>query len=110
MTNRAIDQNLRFDEELEVAGAFTGVPQFVGSLTNRAVLIMFKNQSTVSVFLADNNGSTNGTTMAAGEEIIMDCRANNGISSNMGFPAGTSFFITGTGGTGAFRISSLYAY
>lgn len=109
MTNLPTDQNFYFDTELSLSGAFTGVAQLVGTLTNRPVLIIFKNQTTVSVFLADNSGSTKGTTMAIGEEIILDCRTNQGVARNGGFPAGTSFFVTGTGGTGSFKISVVYA-
>ena len=109
MSNQPFDQRLAFDTELVVNAAFTGVAQLVGTLTNEPVVMMFKNQSSVSVFLADNSGSTKGTTMIAGEEIILDCRANHGKAENMGFPIGTSFFVTGTGGTGAFRISVIYA-
>lgn len=109
MANRPFDQRLAFDTELSLSAPFTGVAQFVGTLTNEPVMILFKNQSTVSVFLADNNGSTKGTTMVASEEIILDCRTNAGNAPNMGFPIGTSFYVTGTAGTGTFKISVLYA-
>ena len=109
MTNLAFDKNLIFDTELSVTAPFTGVPQFLGVLQNESVLILFKNQTTVPAFLADNPGTTKGTTMAAGEEIIMDCRANTGIAANMGFPIGTAFYVTGTAGTGSFKVSILYA-
>ena len=110
MANLPFDQKLAFDIELSVTAAFTGIPQLLGTLTNEPVMILFKNQSTVNVFLADNPGSTNGTTMVAGEEIIIDCRANSGRATNMGWSIGTSFFVTGTGGTGAFKVSVIYAY
>jgi hypothetical protein len=71
--------------------------------------MLIKNQSSVSVFFADNAGSTKGTTMLAGEEIVLDCRSNAGKAINMGFPIGTPFFVTGTNGTGAFRLSIFYA-
>lgn len=109
MSNTPYDQRLYFDTELSLAAPFTGVSQLVGTLSNEPVLILFKNQSTVSIFLADNNGSQKGTTMVSGEEIIMDCRANHGKAVNMGFPIGTSFFVTGTGGSGFVKISILYA-
>lgn len=110
MANLPLDQKLAFDTELSVSAPFTGSAQLLGTLTNEPVLILFKNQSSVSAFLADNSGSTKGTTMVAGESIIMDCRANHGNADNMGFKIGTSFFVTGTGGTGAFKVSVIYAY
>lgn len=109
MPNLPFNQKLAFDTELSVTLPQAGAT-LVGTLTNEPVMILFKNQTTVSVFLADNSGSTKGTTMVAGEEIILDCRANQGKASNMGFPIGTSFFITATGGTGSFKISVIYAY
>ncbi len=109
MANGPTDQNLIFDTELSVSAAFTGSPQFLGKLVNEPVIMMAKNLSTVSVFFADNSGSTKGTTMAAGEEIIFDCRSNSGRAPNMGFPINTPFYVTGTGGTGSFKVSIIYA-
>lgn len=104
------DQRFAFDTELSLAGAsFTGSPVFVGKLTNQPVIIMFKNLSTVVAFLSDNNGTTAGTSMAIGEEIIVDCRANAGNAVNGGFPIGTPFYVTAAAGAGAFKISIIYA-
>lgn len=111
MTNLPTDQKLAFDTELSIAAStFTGTAQLVGQLTDNPVMILFKNQTSVPVFLADNSGSTKGTTMAIGEEIILDCRGNSGRASNMSFPIGTPFYVTGAAGTGAFKISVIYAY
>lgn len=111
MTNLPIDQKLAFDTELSIAAStFTGTAQLVGQLTDNPVMIMFKNQTSVPIFLADNSGSTKGTTMAIGEEIILDCRANSGRAVNMSFPIGTAFYVTGAAGTGSFKISVIYAY
>lgn len=109
MTNLETDQKLAFDTELTTS-TFNGTAQLLGSLTNNPVVMFVKNQSNVSVFFADNPGSTKGTTMAAGEEFILDCRANNGTARNMTFSKGTPFYATGTGGTGSFKVSVLYAY
>jgi hypothetical protein len=111
MTNMPFDQKLAFDTELSIAAStFTGLSQLIGTLNNEPVVIFFKNQTSVSVFLADNPDSTKGMTMAIGEEIVLDCRANSAKAVNMGFPIGTSFFITGAVGTGNFKISIIYAY
>lgn len=109
MTNQPQDQRLAFDIELFVGAPFTGVPQFLGNLTNEPVIMTIKNLSNVIVFFADNTGTENGTTMAAGEEIILDCRGNSGKAVNMGFPIGTPFYVTGIGGTGGIAVSVLYA-
>lgn len=109
MANLPTDQNLRFDTEMSVTAPFSASAQLLGTLSNEPVIIIFKNQSTVSVFVADNEEATKGTTMVAGETFVIDCRSNAGNAVNMGFPKGTSFFVTGTGGTGAMKISVLYA-
>lgn len=109
MSNLSLDQNLAFDTEMTLTAPWTGVPQLLGVLQNKPVIMMLKNQSTVPVFFADNSASVAGTTMVAGEEIVLDCRANHGNASNMGFGIGASFFITGTAGTGSFKVSILYA-
>lgn len=107
MSNQAYDQNLGFDTEM--TATLDGTTQLLGTLANKPVLMLFKNQSNSSVFLADNSGNTKGTTMVAGEVFVADCRANKGNAVNMGFPIGTSFFVTGTNGAGAFKISIIYA-
>jgi hypothetical protein len=110
VANSPLDQNLFFDTELSLAGAsLTGTPVLVGTLANEPVILMIKNQTNQIVFIADNPGTTKGTTMAADEEIIFDCRANAANAVNMGFPIGTSFFATGPAGTGNIKISSIYA-
>lgn len=109
MANLPFDQRLTFDTELSLIAPFSGSSQLIGILTNEPVVMFIKNQSTVPVFFADNPGSTKGTTMAIGEEIVLDCRSNSGRATNMGFPIGTSFFATGTGGTGYIKVSVLYA-
>jgi hypothetical protein len=110
MANLPFDQRLAFDTELSLAAStFTGAAQFLGTLTNEPVMLLIKNQTSISVFFADNPGSTKGTTMAVGEEIILDCRANSGRATNMGFSINTSFYVTGAAGTGSFKVSVLYA-
>ncbi len=109
MANMPFDQNFGFDTELSVTAAFTGTPQLLGTILNEPVILLVKNQSNVSVFFADNPGSTKGTTMIAGESFVLDCRGNMGRAPNGGFPINTSFYVTGTGGTGAFKVSIVYA-
>jgi hypothetical protein len=109
MANTSYAEKYSFDTQLSLAAPFTGAAQLVGTLTNNPVMILFKNQSTVSVFLADNSGSTKGTTMAVGEEIILDLATNRELATKRSWPIGTSFYVTGTGGTGDFKISVIIA-
>ena len=110
MTNQPYDQKLAFDTELTIAAStFSGAAQSLGSLTNVPVKLLIKNLTSVQVFFADNSGSTKGTTMAAGEEIVLDCKLTAGNGSNC-FPIGTTFFVTASAGTGNFKVSVLYAY
>jgi hypothetical protein len=108
MTNLPLDQKLAFDTEL--SATLNGTTQLLGSLVNLPVLMLVKNQSIEPAFFADNSGLIKGTTMAAGEEIIFDVRANHGVAHNMSFPIGTSFYVTGTAGSGVFKVSLIYAY
>lgn len=110
MANLSLDQKLGFDTELSIsATTFTGAAQLVGALTNVPVKLLIKNLTSVQVFFADNPGGTKGTTMAAGEEIVLDCKLESSSMSTC-FPIGTSFFVTGAAGTGVFKVSVLYAF
>lgn len=110
MANEPNNARLAFDTELTIAAStFTGSAQLLGVLTNVPVKLLIKNLTSVQVFFADNSGSTKGTTMAVGEEIVLDCKLNYGNLSNC-FPIGTSFYVTGAAGTGNFKVSVLYSY
>ena len=111
MANSPTNQNFIFDTELSLAATSfsVGVPVLIGTLENNRVMLLLKNLSNQTVFLSDNPGTTKGTTMVAGEEIILDCRANKGNASNGSFPINTSFYATATVGTGVFKISVIYA-
>ena len=111
MPNLPTNQKLAFDTELTFsATSFDGTAKLLGVLNNVPVVLLVKNQTSVSVFFADNSGSTKGTTMVSGEEFIIDCRANHGSAANMGFPIGTTFYVTGAVGIGNFKVSVIYAY
>lgn len=118
MTDMPYDQRLAFAPELSVVLDSDEDIQLVGVLVRQPVMLMFKNQSEVSVFVSDSSdlyvigGDDNkGTTMVAGEEIIFDCRGNHGQASNMGFPVGTCFFVKAleVASTGSMKISYIYA-
>jgi hypothetical protein len=109
MANLPFDQNFGFDTELSITAPFTGVPQLLGTLANIPVILLVKNQSDVSVFFADNSGSTKGTTMVASESFVLDFRSNMGRAPIGGFRINTPLFVTGTGGTGVFKVSIIYA-
>lgn len=103
-------QSAAFDTELRVTAPFTGVAQLLGTLTNNPAMLLVKNDSDTTVFFADNNGSTKGTTMVQGERMVLDCTTNRtGNEDTLTFNIGTQFYVTGTGGTGAFRVGVIYA-
>lgn len=112
MSDQPYDQRFSWDTELSMTFPPTidGTPQLIGVLTHEPVIILFKNQSTVPVFIADSSSTTKGSTMVAGEFFVLDCRGNKGNAVNGGFPAGTAFYATTTGGTGFFKISVVYAH
>ena len=100
--------NVGFDTERVVTGAFTGVAQNLGNpLGFNPVIAVFDNQSTVEIAVAADG--VTWKTFEAGEAMVLDFRANNGIAANYTVSLNTQFTVTGTGGTGSFRLSILYA-
>jgi hypothetical protein len=107
MSNNSIRAG--FDTERSRAGAFSGSFQTLGSpLTENPVILIIDNQSSVSVELSVD-GTNTWKTFSSGEALVLDLRGNNGIASNFTVDIGTQFYVKGTGGTGSFRISILYA-
>lgn len=106
-----ISQRVGFeDERSRAATTFNGTYQNIGSaLTNTPVVIIFDNQTDVSVPLSVT-GSSTWKTFSAGECLLLDLRANHGIASNYTIDAGTQFSTNASVGTsGSFRISLIYA-
>lgn len=99
-----------FDVERSLAGPFSGVAQTIGSaLTKNPVIIVFDNQSTVSIALSVD-GTNTFKTLVSGEAFVLDLRTNSGTTRTYTIDLGTQFFATGTGGTGNMTIASFYAY
>lgn len=104
-----LSQRMGFDIERSIVAPFTGVGQAIGTpLTENPVTIIFDNQSDVAVAIGTNPTDI-WKTFVAGEVFVLDCRANHGVASNWTVDLATQFYGTGTGGTGAFRISINYA-
>lgn len=106
-----ISQRVGFDTERALAAtSFDGTYKNIGStLTENPVVIIFDNQTNVSVPLSVN-GSSTWKTFSAGEAFILDLRANHGVASNYTIDKGTQFSTNASAGTsGSFRISLIYA-
>lgn len=104
-----ISQRAGFDTERSRSGAFSGSFQTLGTpLTENPVILIFDNQSTVSIEVSVD-GTNTWKTFAAGEALVLDLRAAHGIASNYTIDLGTQFYVKGTGGTGSFSLSILYA-
>lgn len=109
-SNPYIGARVGFDEERVVTGAFTGVAQNLGGpLEFNPVLAIFDNQSTVEIAVSVDGGVTTWKTFSAGEAFVWDLRANSGNAPTWTIDLGTQFSVTGTGGTGSFRLSINYA-
>jgi len=91
----------------ELSAVMTGSAVTIGTLIQNPVIIIFDNQGTVSVAVSVDGGTTIWRTFPAGEAIILDLRGNLGIAPNYTFDVGTTF--TGTGASGTFSISYIYA-
>lgn len=96
------------DTQRTVTGAFTGVPQNLGTpLTINPIIAIFDNQSTIAVDVSF--GGILWKTFSAGEALVLDMRGNSGSAPSYTFDVGTQFTVTATGGIGSFRLSILYA-
>lgn len=105
------EQKARFAPQLTYATAMgDGTYQpFSAALTKNPALIIFDNQSTVTVTISDD-GTTDGKTFVTGEAMILDLRTNKlEPPGELTFPVGTQFYAKSIAGTGSFLISLVYA-
>ncbi len=91
---------------------------FSAALTENPALIIFDNQSSVSVTITDDASLSGlafmagdaGKTFAAGEAIIMDLRTNKELrADDFTWREGTQFFGNSAVGVGNFLISFVFA-
>jgi hypothetical protein len=91
----------------ELTATMTGSAVTIGTLLQNPVILIFDNQGTAPVAISTNGGTTTWRTFPGGEALLLDLRGNHGIAANFTFPLGTTF--TGTGASGTFSISYIYA-
>lgn len=103
----AINNSQRAGFAAELSAVMTGAAVKIGTLTQSPVQIIFDNQGTVSVAISVDGGTTTWRTFPGGEALVLDMRGNHGIAPNFTMDVGTTF--TGTGASGTFSISYLYA-
>lgn len=103
----AVNSSQRAGFPAELSAVMTGVPVLIGTLTQNPVQIIFDNQGTVAVAISTDGGTTTWRTFPAGEALVLDMRGNHGIAANFSMDIGTTFH--GTGASGTFSISYLYA-
>lgn len=89
----------------ELIATMTGSNVLIGTLLHAPTIIIFDNQSAVSIVISI--GTVQWKTFPAGEALVLDLRAAHGLAANYTFSEGTSFF--GNGASGDFSISYLYA-
>ncbi len=94
-----------FPDERSATGPFTGAYQTLGSvIAGLPIMVIFDNQSTVSVEVS-LNGTSTWKTFAEGGALVLDMRANKGKADSFSIPIGTQVYVRATGGTGSFRMS-----
>jgi hypothetical protein len=91
----------------ELSGVMTGSAVTIGTLLYNPVMIIFDNQGTVDVAISVDGGTTTWKTFQGGEALVLDLRCQQGQANDFSFDVGTVF--TGTGASGTFRISYIYA-
>lgn len=98
-------QQLTFDTS---TGTGSYLP-FSGALAQNPSVIIFDNQSNVSVTISDD-GTTDFKTFAGGQALVVDLRTNKTRSAeDFVWPIGTQFFANCASGTGLFYISYIYS-
>lgn len=110
MSNIPVYKNrAKFSPELSINTAtLTGGYDLIGTLTQNPVMIVFQNDSNVSVGISDD-GTTTGMTLVAGTKVVFDLRAAHGMASNFSWDIGTNFYAIGAAGAGLFKITVIYA-
>lgn len=94
----------RFGVERSATGAFTGSFQTVGTaLDSVPSIIILDNQSTV-VLQVSWDGVNVWKTFAIGEALVLDFASDQLLVAQ-----GTQIYVKGTGGTGSFYASLVYA-
>lgn len=90
MANQPLDQKLAFDTELSLTLPQSGTT-LIGTLVNEPVMLMFKNQTTVSVFVSDTPGISVTIT-----DVSQDTQAE--VTADNSFIPGQTVYITGVVG------------
>jgi len=92
------------------SATFTGSFQAVGTpLTVVPRIILFQNDSGVTVQVTDSTVTGAAMTLPAGERVIIDCATNRDAKDQLlGFPIGTQFYASGTSSTGNLTITIIY--
>ncbi len=97
-------QRAQFGIERSATGAFTGSFQTVGTpLDHIPNIIVLDNQSTVALQVSFD-GTNVWKTFASGEALVLDF-----ASDELLVAIGTQIYVKGTGGTGSFYASIIYA-
>ena len=86
----------------------TGGFDLIGTLLFNPVILIFDNQSTVSIQISVDGVNT-WRTFPAGEGLVLDLRDKHGLAANFTFDIGTSFFAKGSAGANVFSVSYIYA-
>jgi predicted phage gp36 major capsid-like protein len=108
ISNPGIGARVGFDTERTVTGPFTGIAQNLGTvLAYPAVMMVLDNQSTVAIQFVVNGAVWK--TFSAGEALVLDLRGNAAHAPTFAADANTQFQVIGTGGTGIFSLSVIYA-
>jgi hypothetical protein len=101
-----INLSTRCATGIEIGPAAGGGFTLIGTIPNQPAIIIFDNQGAAAVAIS-TDGVNTWRTFPAGEALVLDLRAANGIAANFSFQAGTAFYTSGA--TTTFSISYIYA-
>ncbi len=108
-TNKAIlgEMAVELSQDTKI---LTGGWDLIGPLIDQPVIIIFDNQSDITVQIG-NDGVNPWKTFQAGSAVLLDMRANHGIADNFLFRKGMNLYAMGTATAGNqfFKISYVFA-
>jgi hypothetical protein len=109
MPSDNISQRAKFGAIRSIAAStFTGSFQAVGiPLDVNPRMLIIQNDTSVSVTFTDSLTTGSAMELISKERLVLDLNANRN-NTIFSWPLGTQFYVSGSAGTGTFKISVIY--
>lgn len=99
-----------FGQELTIdSSTFTGSNQSIGSFIQPPSMIIIQNDASVTVSIKRfSDPSQTGISFVTGTRLVLDMNSNRAMAEFFSFFANHSILVSGTAGTGLFKIAYVY--